>query len=88
MKLPEGFIMTEVSGEHVVIPTGDAADALHGIIRLNDTGKDIWDALVEGKDETAIVAMLVEQYEVDEETARRDVHGIVETLRNVGVLKD
>ena len=46
MKLKDGFILREVAGEHVVIPTGDALD-LNMMITLNETGCTLWKRLEE-----------------------------------------
>ena len=84
----EDFVMMESAGEYVVIPTGEAGEALHGIIRLNGTGKAIWDALADGLDERAVAARLAAEYAVDEAVALGDVREIVAKLRAAGVIVD
>ena len=84
----EDFVMMESAGEYVVIPTGEAGEALHGIIRLNETGKAIWDALADGLDERAVAARLAAEYAVDETVALGDVREIAAKLRAAGVIVD
>lgn len=84
----EDFVMMECAGEYVVIPTGDAGEALLGVIRLNGTGKAIWDALADGLDERAVAARLAAEYEVDEAVALGDVREIVAKLRAAKILID
>ena len=88
MKLIEGLVVMETAGETVAVPTGAAAERLHGVIRLNETGKVIFETLAEGLDADAAAKRLAEQYDVDEETARRDVAAIVESLRKAGLIEE
>lgn len=88
MRLKKGFVLTEAAGECLAVPTGEAAEALHGVIRLNETGKVIWEALAEGLDERAIAVRLKDVYDVDDSTAVRDVHSMLAKLREAGIIKD
>ena len=80
MKLKEGFLLREVAGEIVVIPSGDGLD-LNMMITLNETGKFLWERLEQGADEQALVDALLKEYDVDEATARAGVLAFVENLR-------
>ena len=40
---------------------------------VNDTGKVLWDVLVEGASEEQLVTVLVDRFEISEDVARRDV---------------
>ena len=85
MKLKEGFILSEVAGKTVVIPTGDMMD-LKAVITLNDTGKFLWEHLSEETDTEALVAALLDAYDVDTETAQAHVAAFVDTLAANGFL--
>ena len=80
MKLKEGFVLREVAGEIVVIPSGSSLD-LNLMITLNDTGRFLWEHLEKGAEESELVAALLQEYDVDEATARAGVAGFVEKLR-------
>ena len=80
MKIKNEFILREVAGETVVIPTGDTLD-LNMMITLNETGAFLWKQLEQDTDETAMVASLLGEYDVDEETARTSVAAFVAKLR-------
>lgn len=85
MKLKEGFILSEVGGQTVVIPTGEIVD-LKVVITLNDTGKFIWEHLSEETDMDTVVAALLGEYDVSRETAETHVRSFVETLEKNGFL--
>ena len=80
MKLKEGFLLREVAGQNVVLPTGDDLD-LNMMITLNETAKFLWIRLQEETDEAALVAALLAEYEVDEQTAADCVATFVAQLK-------
>ena len=85
MKLKDGFILRQVAGETVVIPSGDDLD-LNMMITLNDTGKFLWELLEQGADRAALVTALLAEYDVDERTAAAGVDGFVRKLEAHGFL--
>ena len=44
MKIKEGFLLRQVSGQVVVLPTGNELD-LNMMITLNDTGAFLWERM-------------------------------------------
>ena len=38
MKLIDDIVLTEVAGDYVAVPVGEASQVLRGIVRLNKTG--------------------------------------------------
>ena len=80
MKLKEGFVLRQVAGENVVIPTGDALN-LNKMITLNSTGAFLWKLLEQETDEDAMVAATLEEYDVDEASARTHVSAFVAKLK-------
>ena len=86
MKINENFLLREVAGQKVVLPVGEAAEKFNGMIRLNDTGIYLWTLLEKDTNEDALLAAMLKDYEIDEETARTDIHRFVEALRKAGIL--
>lgn len=85
MKLKEGFILRTVAGDTIVVPTGDTLD-LNMMITLNGTGKFLWEKLEKGAQTEELVAALLEEYDVDEATAKAHVEAFVEKLNGHGFL--
>lgn len=88
MKLKQNYILVEVGGDFVAVTANDREDNSRQIIRLNDTGKLIWDGIANGKDERAIVADLLDQYEVDEQTAAESVKRILQQMIDAGIVEN
>ena len=87
LKLKEGFVLRNVAGENVVLPTGDELD-LTMMITLNDTGAFLWEKLDQGAAEGELVSALLSEYDVTEEIAKASVAGFVAKLREHGFLAE
>lgn len=89
MKLIEEMVITELADDFIAVPTGDAAEKFHGVIRLNSTGADIVRGLQEGLSVDEIAEKLVADYDgVDLDTARKCTLEMIEKLRDAGVVTD
>ena len=85
MKLKDGFLLRQVAGQTVVLPTGGDLD-LNMMITLNDTGAFLWEKLQAEIDEDGLVAALLAEYDVDADTAARCVADFVKKLDDNGFL--
>ena len=88
MKPKDGFLLREVDGTSIVVATGDAATEFSGLITLNQTGTLIWKCLETGATEDDMVAKLISEYDIDEESARRDVKAFVTRALDAGLLEE
>lgn len=85
MKLKNGFLLRQVAGEHVVLPVGpDTAQNM--VITLNGTGAFLWERLQNETDEDALVAALLDEYDVEEAVARECVVAFLKKLEDHGFL--
>lgn len=81
MKIKEGFIISTVAGENVVLPTGGGLD-LSIMITLNDTGKFLWEQLQEDKTEEELLQAVIANYgEVDQAEAMSFISDFVNSLK-------
>ena len=85
MKLKEGFVLRTISGQTVVLPTGGDLD-LGMMIKLNDTGRFLWERLEQGAEIDDLVADILKVYEVDEDAARGYVEQFVQKVKDNGFL--
>ena len=81
MKIKEGFLLRQVAGQTVVLPTGDDLD-LNMMITLNGTGAFLWECLQNETTEEELVKALLAEYDVDESTARECVESFVKKLND------
>ncbi len=88
MKIKEGFLVREVSGQTVIIPDGEKNVDFKGMIKLNESAKLIWEALAKGKDEEAVADELAEKYGLSKEKALSDVQSFTDRMRKEGFLEE
>ncbi len=88
MKIKEGFNLRNICGEYIVVAEGEANIDFTNVISVNETAACIWKA-VSGKDFTVndMVEALLEEYEVDKETAEKDCQQLVLDWKKANVLQ-
>lgn len=86
MKLKNGFVLREVAGQFMVVATGEASKDFHGMIRLNETGKLIWEGIAEGKTADEIADSMTKTFSVDRDRALADVKSLVAKMEAAGIL--
>lgn len=86
MKLNKDLILREVGGEYMIVnPFTDTVDMTQ-VYSLNETAAWLWKQM-EGKEFTVtdLVAVLCEEYEVDEQTATTDLTELCEQWLAAGI---
>ena len=78
MKIKEGFLLQDVAGNTVVLPTEGDLDTM---ITLNGTGKFLWERLEQETTREALIDALLAAYEVDADTAALCVDNFVAELK-------
>lgn len=87
MKIKEGYLLREVAGSHVVVPTGKAALDFSGVITLNGTGAFLWKQLAGDKIEQELVIALLDEYDTDEAKAKADITVFINKLKAADLLE-
>ncbi len=89
MKIKNGFAKRNIAGADIVVPIGDRGRDFNGMITLNDSASFFWDCFSEN-DITIkqAVKMVTDEYEVDEETAKKDIEKFIEMLRQNNLLDE
>ena len=86
MKINFEFVHREIMGDHVLVPVGKTSMAFNGLFPLTDTAAFIWDILPDAPDSDYIVNKILEEYEVDRETAESDVSVFLTKLREFRII--
>lgn len=86
MKIKDNFMLRKVADCYVVVPIGPAVADFNGMINLNEAGAFLWQLLESETSEDAVVAAMLEQYEVSEDIARNDVKKFVAQLSEADLL--
>ena len=80
MKIIKEFILREIAGECILVPTGETSQEFNGLITLSDTARFIWENIERADSFEELVKMMLKEYEIDEETAKRDAYNFIDQL--------
>ena len=86
MKIRKELLKRQVGGESFLVPLGKTVYDSNGLFVLTELGDFIWDLLPEAESEEAILSRILEEYEVDEATAKADLTEFIDKLRKMGIL--
>lgn len=87
MRIKDGFELREICGENVILSHGMENIDFSKIISLNETAAFLWkEAMGKDFDEQSLSDALLDAYDVDAETARKDVERILSAWREIGLL--
>ena len=86
MKIRKELLKREVGGEAFLVPLGKTVYDSNGLFALTELGSFIWDLLPEAENEEEILARILEEYEVEESTAKEDLNLFFGKLRDMEIL--
>ena len=89
MKIKEGFILKDIGEQSVVVATGEASEDFYGMIKLNQTGKIIWEGVSENLSVEEIVLNILGIYDdIDKNKVESDVRHMIDEMIKAGFLLD
>ena len=87
MRIAKDFILRDIAGECVLVPTGATTQEFNGLITMTDTARFIWENLEKVDSLEELVQKLLEEYEIDEETAKNDAVAFISELLKVSFIE-
>lgn len=87
MKRTKEFIKRNIAGEIVLVPSGQTAREFNGMVTLTETGEFIWEHIEEAESFNHLVLLILEEYEVDKDTASQDAAGFIMLLLQAGMIR-
>ena len=88
MKINDGFMLRNVAGKNIVVAVGEASMDFDGLISLNETGAFLWKILEDGADYETLLNKLLDEYDIDEATAKRDIDAFIKIASDEGFLSE
>ena len=86
MKVSDEFILRNVAGDNLLIPTGSSALDVKGLILLSESGVLLYNKLKNGCTKEELVAALTAEYAVSEDEATRDTEAFLDQMRQLKML--
>ena len=87
MRVEKEFVLREIAGDYIIIPTGSTVLEFNGLITVNEVGVTLWKMLQEEVTMEQMVSGILEEYDVEEAVAREDIQEFLNTLEKGGILK-
>lgn len=88
MQIKEGFTLRNVLDEHMVMPTGENIGKFAGTVVLNDVSAFVYEQLKMPVSRDDVLAAILAEYEVDEETAAKDLDALLAQFRELGLIEE
>ena len=86
MKINPLFVLREIADEYMVIPLGEEAERIHGILVLNQTGAFLWKLLESEQTEAGLLDALTAEFNVETDTAKDDISSFLSKIKEIGCL--
>lgn len=88
MQIKKGFAKREIAGSYIVVPVGSKSNEFNGMITLNESGSFFWDCFNKNVTIDDVVKMVTDEYDVDAETAKKDITNFVKMLKDNDLIDD
>ena len=79
-KLKSRFVTREVGDELILVPLSGNVAEMNALFTLNETAKFIWDNATENNSIDDLVKLMIDTFDIDDQTARKDIQSFLEKL--------
>ena len=86
-KIKDGFVLRKIGPQVMAVPVGKLTSEIHGMIALSESGALLWNLLSQGADKETLINALLEEYEIDRDTAEKDTARFIDNLAEQGALE-
>lgn len=87
MKISDGYLLRTVAGKNIVVSIGNDVN-FNGMLTLNDTGVFFWNLMQNETTKEEILRAVLEEYDVSEKEASRDIDEFIEKLSAAKILEE
>lgn len=87
MRINGEYVLREIAGEFILVPIGNTAMEMNGMITLNEVGVFIWNKLKDECTREELLREILESFEIDEEHARSDLDEFLQQLEEAHLIQ-
>ena len=88
MKAREGFILRNLAGEYLLMPKGEKIKNYDSVVLMNELSAFVWGKMQNPVTQSDLLEAVLNEYDVDEKTAREDLDELLAELKEAGVIDD
>ena len=86
MRVDKEFVLREIAGDYIIIPTGKTVLEFNGLVTVNEVGVSLWKMLQNEVTFEDLVNGILEEYDVEEAVAREDIREFLDKIIESGIL--
>ena len=86
MKVNKNFIFRKVAKEHLLIPTGEMALRVKGLVAMSESANLLYQKLQTGCTREDLIAAMLAEYDVSAEVTAQDVDAFLDQMRQLDML--
>lgn len=87
MKVKKEYMIRNIAGQDVIVATGSEAMKYNGLLTVSSTGRFLLEHYAQAKDLSELIEMVLEEFEVDAETAAKDAVGFTNAMLEHGLIE-
>lgn len=87
MKIKKELCLRNIGGDDILVPVGKTVDEYNGLFFLSPVGALVYRGINNGLNEDEILSSVLEEFEVDEKTAKNDVNAFIDQLKEFGIVE-
>lgn len=87
MKARSDFILRNIAGEYMLMPTGKQIRDFQGMLLMNELSAFVWEKMQTPISREKLLTEILSVYETDEQTAAADLDTLLENLLQLGVIE-
>ncbi|MBP5250408.1 MAG: PqqD family protein [Lachnospiraceae bacterium] len=87
MKARKNFILRNVAGEYMLVPTGDEIKSFNGTLMLNEQAAFVWEKLQSSISRKVLLDDILNEYDTDEKTAAQDLDDLLTRFLDLGIIE-
>ena len=87
MKAKPGFTLRQLAGEYVLMPTDSNIGVYNGAVLLNSVSAFVWEKLQDDLAREDLLALVMDEFEVDEATAAKDLDALLDKLEELDLIQ-
>ena len=80
MRVDKEFVLREIAGDYIIIPTGKTVLEFNGLVTVNEVGVSLWKMLQNEVTFDDLVNGILEEYDVEEAVAREDIREFLDKI--------
>ena len=81
LKIKKGFILRKMGENYIAVTVGATSKEINGMIRLNETGKFLWEQMEDGIEREDLIQKMMQQFNgLDEKTAETDLDEFLKSI--------